>query len=131
MAFLLSRSDTAPLMLERRHVKRLVARTIEDFRRNIGDSYTMFTYAPLLLVGLLRWRLKDPLALVAGTEPLADDLLGIIDRAIVDLEGRVNVRESLQRRRNKFLPILYDIKNELQGEGTNPDLLLDIYNAGD
>lgn len=130
MAFLLSRSDTAPLMLERNDVKRLVIRAIDDFRRNIGGEYTMFNYAPFLLAGLLRSRLKEPFALIAGTDPLADDLLNIIDRAETDLAGRKKPTANLQRRREKFLPILRDLRDELLGEGKNPDLLLDIYNAG-
>jgi hypothetical protein len=130
MAFLLSRSDTAPLHLERSDVERIARRTIADFRRNISAEYTMFHYAPFLLAGLLRWRLKEPTALVSGIDPLANDFLTVIEDTEDDLTGRRRPSENLQRRRAKFLPILRDLKSELLGEGTNPDLLLDIYNAG-
>jgi hypothetical protein len=129
MAFLLSRSDTVPLQLGRLDVERLAGRTIADFRRNIGGEYTMFNYAPFLLAGLLRWRLKEPAALVAGVDPLAADFVKIIEEAEEDLAGRSRPSVNLQRRRAKFLPILRDLKAELLGEGTNPDLLLDIYGA--
>jgi hypothetical protein len=129
MAFLLSRSDTAPLHLVRRDVERLAARTIADFRRNIGGEYTMATYAPFLLAGLLRWRLKEPTALLSGVDPLAADFLAVIDETEDDLVGRRRPSPNLRRRREKILPILRDLKAELAGEGTNPDLLLDIYGA--
>lgn len=129
MAFLLSRSDTAPLHLERQDVERLTERTIADFRRNIGDEYTMFNYAPFLLAGLLRWRLKEPTALLSGIDPLATDFLAIIEEAEEDLDGRRRPSATLQKRSAKFMPILRDLKAELLGDGANPDLLLDIYSA--
>ena len=129
MAFLLSRSDMAPMLLSRNDVERLADRTLADFRRNIGGEYTMFNYAPFLLAGLLRWRLKDPTALVSGMDPLAADFLAIIEEIEGDLVGRHRPNSNFQRRRDKILPILRDLKEELLGEGTNPDLLLDIYGA--
>lgn len=129
MAFLLSRSDTAPLYLCRRDVERLAQRTIADFRRNIGHEYTMFNYSPFMLAGLLRWRLKEPRALLSGSDPLASSFLETIELAEQDLIGRQRPSANLQKRRAKFLPILRDLKAELLGEGTNPDLLLDIYSA--
>ncbi|MCJ7872103.1 hypothetical protein [Phaeobacter sp. J2-8] len=130
MAFLLSRSATAPLLLDRRHVERLVQRTIADFRMNLGTKYTRFHYAPFLIAGLLRWRLKEPMALVAGIDPLAAVLLEVITEAEKDLKGVREPEPKLARRRDKYLPILHDLKAELIGEGANPDLLLDIYSAG-
>lgn len=129
MAFLLSRSDMAPMLLTRKDVERLASRTLADFRRNIGDEYTMFHYAPFLLAGLLRWRLKDSTALVSGIDPLAEDFLAIIKEVEVDLTGRRRPSSNLKRRREKFLPILKDLRSELLGKGVNPDLLLDIYGA--
>ena len=129
MAFILSRSDSAPFYLRREDVERLTKRTIADFQRNIGGQYTMFNYAPFLLAGLIRWRLVDPKALMIGADPLADDLLAIIEKTEHDLKARRGSNMNFQRRRSKFLPILQDLKSELAGEGSNPDLLLDIYGA--
>lgn len=129
MAFMLSRSDMAPTLLSRADVERLARRAIADFRRNIGEEYTMFNYAPFLLAGLLRWRLKNPTALVSGVDPLAADFLAIIEEVEADLASRRRPSANLQRRREKILPILQDLKAELFGEGTNPDLLMDIYGA--
>ncbi|WP_159458530.1 hypothetical protein [Roseisalinus antarcticus] len=129
MAFLLSRSDMAPMLLSREDVDRLASRTLADFRRNIGEEYIMFIYAPFLLAGLRRWRLKGPTALVSGIDPLAEDFLAIIEEVEVDLIGRRRPSANLQRRRDKILPILRDLKEELLCEGTNPDLLMDIYGA--
>lgn len=129
MAFLLSRSDTAPLFLEREDVERLARRTIADFRRNLGTEYNMFYYAPFLLAGLLRWRLKDKKALLVGADPLGGDFLAAIEETERDLIDRRRLSEKLQKKRDKYLPILKDLKAELSGEGANPDLLLDIYSA--
>jgi hypothetical protein len=129
MAFMLSRSDMAPTLLSRADVESLARRAIADFRRNIGEEYTMFNYAPFLLAGLLRWRLKNPTALVSGVDPLAADFLAAIEEVEVDLSNRRRPSANLQRRRDKILPILQDLKAELFGEGTNPDLLMDIYGA--
>ena len=57
VAFLLSRSDSAPLCLDRTDVTQLVQRTVRDFEDNLRTEYTKFHYAPFLLAGLLRWRL--------------------------------------------------------------------------
>jgi hypothetical protein len=130
MAFMLSRSDTAPSHLSRQDVERLTQRTIADFNRNIGGEYTMFHYAPFMLAGLLRWRSVNPMALVIGVDPMADDLLEIIGKTERDLKERPRASANFQRRRSKFLPILQDLKSELAGVGSNPDLLLDIYGAG-
>ncbi len=129
MAFLLSRSDTAPTLLSRLDVERIARRVILDFERNIGGEYTTFNYAPFLLAGLLRWRLKEPGALVAGIDPLADEFQHVINEVETDLTGRNRYSPNLNRRREKILTIMRDLKRELQGEGTNPDLLLDIYGA--
>ncbi|MEB8388305.1 hypothetical protein OO012_13805 [Rhodobacteraceae bacterium KMM 6894] len=129
MAFMLSRSDSAPSYLKREDVEKLTKRTIADFQRNIGGQYTMFNYAPFLLAGLIRWRIVDPTALVIGADPLADDLLAIIEKTKHDLKARRRANMNFQRRRSKFLPILQDLKSELAGKGSNPDLLLDIYGA--
>jgi hypothetical protein len=66
---------------------------------------------------------------VSGIDPLAEDFLAIIEKVEVDLIGRRKPSANLQRRRDKILPILRDLKEELLGQGTNPDLLMDIYGA--
>lgn len=129
MAFMLSRSDKAPLLLGREDVDRIAHRVIADFERNLGGEYTMFHYAPFLMAGLLRWRMKDATALVAGMDPLADTFLGVIDRASDEMENRRRKTSNFQRRSAKFLPILRDLRSEVMGSGANPDLLIDIYGA--
>ncbi|MEH6836648.1 hypothetical protein, partial [Falsihalocynthiibacter arcticus] len=129
MAFLLSRSDTAPKLLEREDIERLAKRTIKDFEGNIRTEYTTFNYAPFLMAGLLRWRLKETKALLLGVDTLADKFLDVLERVERDLSSRRNASAQLIKKRKKYLPLLADIKDELKGKGSNPDLLLDIYNA--
>ena len=131
VAFLLSRSDTAPLCLDRTDITQLVQRTVGDFEDNLRTEYTKFHYAPFLLAGLLRWRIKEPKGLLLGYDPLADHLLSVIERAERDLRKRRRPSPGLKKRRTKYLPILADLRSELEGKGSNPDLLLNIYGAGD
>ncbi len=131
VAILLSRSDTAPMFLERGDVERLVARTTADFEENLGTEYTKFNYAPFLMAGLLRWRLKEPQGLLLGNDPLATGLASSIHRAERDFIGRRRTSVAFQKKREKYLPILADLRAELEGTGGNPDLLLNIYGAGD
>lgn len=129
-AFLLSRSDTAPMLLERSDVKRLTQRTVMDFEDNLHTEYTRFNYAPFLLAGLLRWRLKEPQGLLLGQDPLATKLANAIERVERDFETRRRPSVAFQKKKGKYLPILADLRSELEGRGGNPDLLLDIYGVG-
>ncbi len=124
-AFLLSRSDTAPTFLARSDVEALVARVVAEFRANLGTEYTTFYYAPFLLVGLLRWRLVDRYALIAGRDPAADRLDEAIGATLPDLRRAAARKPALR----KYLKILEDARDELRGEGTNPELLMDIYRS--
>ena len=124
VAFLLSRSDTAPLALTRKDVERLGKRVILEFKAEHGSEYNRFFYAPFLLVGLLRWRLLDPYAIVVGEDALADRLMAAVDRALPDIKRAARQKPKL----NKYQKILEDCRAELQGDGSNPNLLLDIYN---
>ncbi|RVK31046.1 hypothetical protein [Sinorhizobium meliloti] len=126
MAFLLSRSETAPRLLTRKDVDWIGRRVMKEFDENLGSSYTRFQYAPLLLVGLLRWRVAEPFALVAGQDPLADKLARSVEKTLADLR-----RPGRGRPLAKFGRILEQTLDELRGEGTNPELLLDIYAGGE
>lgn len=125
-AFLLSRSDDGPGILERGDVDRLGARVIWEFNENHGSEYTKFNYAPFLLVGLLRWRLKSARALVAGNDPLADDFVRVVERAMDDMTRRAT---RLQKVATRWTTILSAILDELRGSGVNPDILAAIYDA--
>ncbi|MCB6179018.1 hypothetical protein LHP98_12875 [Rhodobacter sp. Har01] len=136
IAFLLSRSNTAPLALDRKDVTKLVQRIVIEFKRNLRTSYTTFNYSPFLVAGVLRWRLAEPRGLLLGHDPLADDLLKVIEDAEHDLTTQplpsdARAREAFSKKKIKYLPILKDLKAELAGEGGNPDLLLRIYGNGE
>lgn len=126
MAFMLSRSDTAPKALSRKDVDRVARRILIEFGDNQGTSYNRFQYAPFLLVGLLRWRLVDPFALVSGQDPVADKLMRSVDDTIKDLGA-----PSRAKAKAKYAHMLEQVREELEGKGTNPDLLLDIARGQD
>jgi hypothetical protein len=131
MAFLLSRSDSAPLNLEHGDVEKLVHRAIADFRENLGTEYNKFFYAPFLAAGLLRWRMKEPQALLLGHDPLALSLYQAIEDAERDFTRRLGrASTAFSKKSEKYLPILSELKAFLEGTGGSPDLLLDIYGSG-
>jgi hypothetical protein len=67
----------------------------------------------------------DRHALVAGRDPAADRLDDAINATLPDLR-RVAARRPVL---SKYLKILEDAQDELRGEGTNPELLMDIYRS--
>ena len=129
IAFLLSRSDLSPTILERADVETLGDRVLKEFRQSVGTEYTKFQYAPFLLVGLLRWRLKSSLSVVVGTDQLADRMASAVEGVADDLSERRWLTPRLERTARRWLPLLEQTLEELRGAGGNPDLLADIYNA--
>jgi hypothetical protein len=125
-AFLLSRTDAGPQLLKREEVEFLGDVVISNMKQGIGTTYTNFHYAPFLLVGLLRWRLVDPWALVSGSDPLADRLASTVANSIGDLRTKVRHDPRLKR----YIDILEQVQEELAGRGRNPDLLLDLATLG-
>ena len=129
VSLLLSRSQTAPRLLSRSDVDKIAERAIFEFRREYETQYTRFNYAPFLIGGLLRWRLKEPWALLVGQDPVADRLAQVIIDARADILNRWGADDAFERRQQKYLPILDDLLAYLTGEGGNPNLLLAIYEA--
>lgn len=123
MAFLLSRSDTAPRILERNDVDILLSRVETEFRAYQGPEDTRIRYSVVLLVGLLRWRLKEPHALIAGRDPAVATSLELLQRIIRDLADKRDRRPWQER----LYRLLQETEDELRGHGENPELLLDLF----
>ncbi|MCA1777157.1 MAG: hypothetical protein LC676_16555 [Loktanella sp.] len=129
VSLILSRSETAPLSLSRDDVEVIAQRAIIEFQEAYGSQYTRFNYTPFLVGGLIRWRLKEPQALVMGRDPLADLLAVSLEQAKNDLMTRRGVDAAFKKKREKYVPILEGLLDYLEGENGNPNLLLDIYDA--
>ena len=122
-AFLLSRNEEAPQLLERTEVDTLARIGVRILRESIRrDQYNTLHYPPFLLVGLLRWRLVDNWALVAGEDPVADTMLKAVEYALPSLDRQSETRANLRKLHNA----LSDVREELMGEGRNPNLLMDL-----
>ncbi len=122
-AFLLSRTDSAPKLLSRSEVDHVAGIAETKVQNAVGQDFTSkYIYGPYLLVGLLRWRLKEPWALVAGRDPVADRLLVATRRLADDLASKLSQAPHLERHHT----VLEEVCSELEGKGTNPDLLLDL-----
>lgn len=128
-AFLLSRSDSCPTFLDRDAVSRLGQRVIRELDDSVGSEFTTFHYAPFLLVGLLRWRLKEARVLVEGMDPLASQLAEAVRRVQADMTRRARRAQKLQKVADRWLPLLSETLDELRGSGGNPDLLSAIYDG--
>ena len=122
-AFLLSRTDEAVQVLERSEVDQLARIGIRLLDESLQNQTTnTLHYPPFLLLGLLRWRAIDNWALVAGTDPVAGEMLEAVERALPQLENMARVQRNLRR----LYRALSGVRDELKGEGRNPDLLLEF-----
>ena len=62
------------------------------------------------------------MAAVAASDPVADEMLAATELTIKDLSSRIGGQPRLK----KYRKILRDVVKELNGQGTNPNLLLDL-----
>jgi len=119
-AHILSRTETGPQGLERPEIESLVEVVLNSNEAAIGTGYHQrFIYTPFLMVGLLRFRLVDPWALVVQQDPLADRLLESTQRVIADMARRFDADARVSRYRE----ILEEACDWLRGEGRNPNIL--------
>jgi hypothetical protein len=124
MAFLISRTDDALPLLERPDVEYLAEIVRAGLERERGGHYTAtFIYLPILLVGLLRWRMVETWALVAGQDPAADRMAEPLDAIIRDLTRRTHTDQRLVR----YVDLLKASRKALSGEGGHGHLLADLF----
>ena len=122
-AHVLSRTEKGPIFLARGEIDQLGEIVLRFNAEAVGGQYrSPFIYAPFLMVGLLRFRLVDPWALVVQQDPLADRLLISTEKVIADMEKRF----SRDQRIGRYRQVLEDACEWLKGEGRNPDILLDL-----
>ena len=92
---------------------------------NIGDTYNLFNYTPLLLAGLLRYREINSSFLLLGSDPAAKEIQSLLNKTLLDLNRSRKVSYS---NREKYIKWITEIGTYMKGEQGNPNLLLDIYN---
>lgn len=129
LAVLLSRSDTAPRFLTSERVDIVTAYLLHELKDSLRGAYTKFSYLPFLLVGLLRYRLVEGLALVRGRDPRANELAQAVEAVLDDLNARAprdgKIRRVAELRGDQLRLIL----EELEGTGSQPDLLLNLFHS--
>lgn len=124
-AFLLSRTETAPALLEKEQIGRIATEIVQRNEDALGRPFTSrYLYVPIVLLGLVRCRLRDPWVLVAGQDSVADNLLSSTEAVITDMARRF----PRDQRIGRYRAILEDVCDWLRGEGRNPDILLDLTN---
>lgn len=125
LGFLLSRTDTAPKLLNRDMVDRFAEVAANGLRRECGGDYTStFIYFPIVLVGLLRWRLIHPNALTTETDKAANLMAAPLEAVIEDLRFASRNEYRLAR----HLTVLEDARDALSGAGGHSQLLSDLFN---
>lgn len=128
LAFILSRSDTAPMHLSQSEVSFLTSKALEEFSEQLGTKYTKFNYAPFLIGGLMRWRLKSPNAFMLGSDPLAEKVQAAILKTIADLQRLSRYGWQEKAKAERYTIVLEGLLDELNGVSSNPDLLMDLFN---
>lgn len=124
MSFLLSRSESAPRLLTRENITILIKRVQFEFRENYNTRYTKFNYAPFLLAGLLRCRKSYKNLLLIKRDEDAEVIRLLINKTISNLKIAPVFRESY---RETYIYWLKEILKYIEGEGGDPDILVDIY----
>lgn len=117
-SFLLSRSEHGSEVLTESEVSRLVSLAIRSLRANFPASPEQtLRYTPGIIAGLLRRRHLRRNTLLAGEDDLgtvAATEVGKTIEKVARLELRI---------RNKYKPLLEDLKKYLEGGKGRPDLL--------
>lgn len=136
-AFLLSRSKSAPYFLDRSDIKVMAEVVLNEFKSELRGQYTKFYYAPFLMAGLLRYRLKEINALLVDVDhsdddPIAKEFLDAINCTLKDfcrIREQNKIAIKLKNRINKYEKKLKEIKKYLKGQGADQNILIDIYNS--
>lgn len=124
MAFLLSRTDEAPRLLDKVKIVFLSKVAEKRLLEEVGGTYQVgFVNAPAFTAGLLRFRLKDPYALVLGDDPSADRLANGLDAVIKDLAEKRRHEQRLER----HYQLLRDVREALEGSAKHTNLLTRIW----
>lgn len=77
----------------------------------------------------MRWRLKERNALVVGVDPLAEKLRSAMEKTIEDFGRAKNRNASFLRAASRYAPLMRQLLDELEGQGGNPNLLMELYES--
>ena len=129
---LLSRSETAPSVLDRPRIDALARRALAELRKLVGSTYTRFLYARFLLGGILRWRMVDPYAFIPEADLLGSELQQAVRDVLDDLAWRGASRPEVAKAERRMRPTFEGLLKALKGQSSDPSgggngLLLNIY----
>ena len=129
VAFLMSRSEHGPQVIERSEVERLARLGIEALKRMDPEKpgTTGIHYPPFLLLGLVRFREKEPYALVTNlSDPVAEAMLAAAEQ---EIPRYFRVRR-LAKRNRVLARALLELRAQIKGRGHNPDILVELASMG-
>ena len=125
LAFLLSRSESAPKLLTEKQVQNLSKRIISDLKSSKGPTYSTLLYIPQLIVGLLRYRSKYPYSLMYGSDEIANEFVDSIEEVQTQMNDTIEsgmIEPGRKTRLKNFVSVFDEIIKVIKGEGTIPGL---------
>jgi hypothetical protein len=64
-----------------------------------------------------------------GVDPLAEKLRSAIEKTIEDFGRTKNRNASFLRAASRYAPLMRQLLDELEGQGGNPNLLMELYES--
>ena len=125
LAFLFTRKDATFDVLPHAEIDRIVSLSIAFLKSETGGSYLrVYSYALLLVGGLLRYRAWEPYFLLPDEDQKAAALDTILSAIIADMDRKLRRGRDfrLKRKRDRTA----EVQSFLRGEGGDPNLLRSI-----
>ena len=129
LAFLFTRKDATFEVVPRAEIDRIVSLSIAFLKSETGGSYLrVYSYALLLVGGLLRYRAWEPYFLLPDEDQKAAALDTILSAIIADMDRKLRRGRDfrLKRKRDRTA----EVQSFLRGEGGDPNLLRSIADDG-
>jgi hypothetical protein len=115
--FILSRNDEIFDLLDRLTIERWLRAAQASLSMGLRNGFSQRQYyLPILMAGLLRWRLREPSAFIPDTDPTAISLSELVEEAIQ--KGDMNAKQRAA----------YEaVHSAIHDKGARPDLLQTLF----
>ncbi len=127
-AFLMSRTDEMPVLLEENEVGKLAHHALDALDDAIDRrKFTNLLYPVILISALPRWRLKSPHALTVDKDAVAKEVDQRVKKAIERLEFFRSFDTDLLWKIERYVEMLKSALEFYRGTGKNLNLLLNVW----
>lgn len=116
-AFLLSRNDEIFDIMDQPTIERWADAAVLSLREGLSEGFSQrHQYLPILIAGLLRWRLRERSAFTAGHDKNAEVMTRLLESTIL-----------VRSLRKKDMTAYQAVLSALRDKGTRPDLLQTLF----